>query len=101
MRCAADAEQAEIDRHLGDKTVGGAAREAPADAAPARYGGGGLHLGDTFPIVEAMARVNGSAGWNLQIGSTTVSLAHDLADESARDEVLGDDERSWPARSTS
>jgi len=87
----ADAEQAEIDRRLGDRTV-----EALRDSGllrmllPARYGGGGLHLGDTFPIIEAMSRVNGSAGWNLQIGSTTVSIAHDLADDDARDEVLGD-----------
>ncbi len=58
---------------------------------PERYGGGGLHLGETFPIVEAMSRVNGSAGWNLQIGATTIALANDLADEQAHDEVLGDD----------
>jgi alkylation response protein AidB-like acyl-CoA dehydrogenase len=58
---------------------------------PARYGGGDLYLGQTFPVVEAMARVNGSAGWNLQIGATTVALAHDLADDDARDAVLGDE----------
>jgi alkylation response protein AidB-like acyl-CoA dehydrogenase len=55
------------------------------------YGGGGLYLGQTFPVVEAMARVNGSAGWNLQIGATTIALAHDLDDDAARDEVLGDE----------
>jgi len=50
----ADAEQAEIDRRLGDQTV-----EALRDTGllrmllPARYGGGELHLGQTFPVVEA------------------------------------------------
>ena len=86
-----DAEQAEIDRRLGDKTV-----EALRDTGllrmllPPRYGGGALHLGQTFPVVEALSRVNGSAGWNLQIGATTAALANDL-DEAARDEVLGND----------
>jgi alkylation response protein AidB-like acyl-CoA dehydrogenase len=88
----ADAEQAEIDRRLGDRTV-----DALRDSGllrmllPARYGGGGLCMGETFPVVEALSRVNGSAGWNLQIGATTVALAHDLADDDARDEVLGDE----------
>jgi alkylation response protein AidB-like acyl-CoA dehydrogenase len=88
----ADAEQAEIDRRLGDKTV-----DALRDTGllrmllPAHYGGGELHLGQTFPVVEALSRVNGSAGWNLQIGATTVALAHDLVDDDARDEVLGDE----------
>ena len=87
----AEAPQAEIARRLGDKTV-----DALRDTGllrmllPARYGGGGLHLGDTFPIVEALSRVNGSAGWNLQIGATTAALANDLADDATRDEVLGD-----------
>jgi alkylation response protein AidB-like acyl-CoA dehydrogenase len=87
----ADAEQAEIDRRLGDKTV-----EALRDTGllrmllPPRYSGGALHLGQTFPVVEALSRVNGSAGWNLQIGATTAALANDL-DEAARDEVLGDE----------
>jgi alkylation response protein AidB-like acyl-CoA dehydrogenase len=88
----AEAEQAEIDRCLGDKTVD-ALRETGLlrMLLPRHFGGGALHLADTFPIVEALSRVNGSAGWNLQIGSTTVALANDLADEHARDEVLGDD----------
>ena len=89
---AAEAEQAEIDRRLGDKTVD-ALRETGLlrMLLPAHYGGGGLHIGDTFPIVEAMSRVNGSAGWNLQIGATTAALANDLADDGARDEVLGNE----------
>ena len=87
----ADAAQAEIDRRLGDKTV-----DAMRDSGllrmllPARYGGGGLHMTQTFPVVEALSRVNGSAGWNLQIGATTAALANDLGDD-ARDEVLGDE----------
>ena len=86
-----EADQAEIDRRLGDKTVA-ALRDTGLlrMLLPARYGGGELHLGQTFAIVEALSRVNGSAGWNLQIGSTTAMLANDLADETARDDVLGD-----------
>src|SRR4249920_457263 len=88
----AESARAEIDRRLGDKTVE-ALRETGLlrMLLPAHYGGGGMHLGDTFPIVEALSRVNGSAGWNLQIGATTAALAHDLADDAARDEVLGDE----------
>ena len=88
----ADAEQADIDRRLGDKTV-----EALRSSGllrmllPERYGGGSLHMGETFAVVEALARVNGSAGWNLQIGATTAALAHDLVDDDAWDEVLGDE----------
>ncbi len=88
----AEAEQAEIDRRLGDKTV-----EALLDTGllrmllPERYGGGDLDMGETFPVVEAISRVNGSAGWNVQIGATSAALALDLVDEGARDEVLGDE----------
>ena len=88
-----EAEQAEVDRRLGDNTVD-ALRETGLlrMLLPAHYGGGGLHMADTFPIVEAMSRINGSAGWNLQIGATTAALANDLADDGARDEVLGDEQ---------
>jgi hypothetical protein len=96
----ADAAQAEIDRRLGDKTVD-ALRESGLlrMLLPSRYGGGGLRLVDSFPVVEAMARVNGSTGWNLQIGATTAAIAHDLADDAARDDarVTGQSSR---ARST-
>ena len=87
----AGARQADIDGRLADATVD-AIRETGLlrMLLPARYGGGGLHITDTMPVVEALSRVNGSAGWNLQIGATTLALAHDLADEDARDEVLGD-----------
>jgi alkylation response protein AidB-like acyl-CoA dehydrogenase len=87
-----EAEQAEIDRRLGDKTVDALrASGLLRMLLPARYGGGDLHMRDTFAVVEALSRVNGSAGWNLQIGATTVALAHDLDDDDARDEVLGDE----------
>ena len=87
----AGARQADVDGHLADATVD-ALRETGLlrMLLPAHYGGGGLHITDTLPVVEALSRVNGSAGWNLQIGATTLALAHDLADEEARDEVLGD-----------
>jgi alkylation response protein AidB-like acyl-CoA dehydrogenase len=88
----AEAGQAEIDRRLGDKTVDALRRSGLLRMLlPARYGGGELHLGQTFEIVEALSRVNGSAGWNLQIGATTAMLANDLADDTARDEVLDDE----------
>jgi len=87
----AGAAQAEVDRKLGEKAV-----DALRDSGllrmllPVRYGGGDLHLTQTFPVVEALSRVNGSAGWNLQIGATTAASAYDL-DDDARDEVLGDE----------
>ena len=87
----AEAEQAEIDRRLGDKTVEALrATGLLRMLLPAHYGGGELRLGETFAVGEALSRINGSAGWNLQIGATTAMLANDLADETARDEVLGD-----------
>ncbi len=88
----AEAEQAEIDRRLGDETVDALRRSGLLRMLlPARYGGGELHLSQTFAIVEALSRVNGSAGWNLQIGATTAMLAYDLTDDTARDEVLDDE----------
>jgi indole-3-acetate monooxygenase len=89
---AEEAEAADRQRRLGDGTVEGLRSSGLLRMLlPSRYGGGGLHLADTFPVLEALSRVNGSAGWNLAIGSTTAGLAGELADDDARGEVLGDE----------
>ncbi len=85
-----DAAASEEARSLGQPTVT-ALRESGLlrMSLPAAYGGASLHMVDTFPVCEALARVNGSAGWNLSIGVTTAGQALGLCDD-ARDEVLGD-----------
>jgi indole-3-acetate monooxygenase len=85
-----EAAAAERDRTLGEKTVA-AMRDSGLlrMSLPAAYGGANLPMGDTFPVCEALARINGSAGWNLSIGLTTAGQALGLADD-PRDEVLGD-----------
>jgi alkylation response protein AidB-like acyl-CoA dehydrogenase len=86
-----EAAEADQERRLGDKTV-----MALCDTGllrmslPTAYGGGELTVGQTFPVFEAMARVNGSAGWNLAIGATTCAAALGLADRNATDQILGD-----------
>lgn len=87
----ADAPDADRDRRLGDKTV-----QAVVDAGltrmmvPAEQGGGDLTFAESFPILEAMARVDGSTGWNLSIWSGSATVAATLAGDAAREEVLGD-----------
>lgn len=87
----ADAVDADRQRRLGDKTV-----QALVDAGlprmmlPAAFGGGALTFAESFPILEAMARVDGSTGWNLSIWSGSATLAATLAGDDAREEVLGD-----------
>ena len=88
VRC--DAAASERERTLGPGTVAALQESGLLRMAlPAEYGGAGLHMADTFPICEALARVNGSAGWNLSIGVTTAGQALGLPD-AAREEVLGD-----------
>ena len=87
----AEAAQADRDRHLGDKTVAALQETGLLRMLlPARYGGGELTLGDSFAVCEALARVDGSAGWNLNIGVSLLSNAVALADLETRDEILGD-----------
>jgi len=85
-----EARSAEREGCLGDKTVA-ALRDTGLlrMSLPPEYGGANLAMGSTFPVCEALARVNGSAGWNLSIGLTTAGQALGLAGD-ARDEVLGD-----------
>ena len=56
---------------------------------PADDDGGGLRLGDSFPIVEAMARIDGAAGWNLAVGINSLAIVAANAPEPVRSEVLG------------
>jgi indole-3-acetate monooxygenase len=89
---AAEAEQADQDRRLGPGTVE-ALRSSGLTRMllPARDGGGDAHLKDTFPVLEALARVNGSAGWNLGITATSAAIAGEIADDGARAQVMGDE----------
>jgi alkylation response protein AidB-like acyl-CoA dehydrogenase len=88
VRC--DAAASERERTLGPGTVAALQESGLLRMAlPAEYGGASLHMADTFPICEALARVNGSAGWNLSIGVTTAGQVLGLPD-AAREEVLGD-----------
>jgi len=88
----ADAVAADRERRLGDKTV-----QALIDAGlhrmllPPELGGGGLQWVESFPVIEALSRIDGATGWNTSIWAQTPTLALTLADESARDEVLADD----------
>lgn len=86
-----EAAEADRNRRLGDKTV-----RAMVDAGlhrmgvPPALGGGGLTWAELWPVYEAMARVDGAAGWNLSIWAAG-TLALTLHDDAARDAVLADD----------
>jgi len=87
----AEAAQADRERHLGDKTVAALQETGLLRMLlPARYGGGELTLGESFAVCEALARIDGSTGWNLNIGLSLASNVIALDDERARDEVLDD-----------
>jgi indole-3-acetate monooxygenase len=87
----ADAADSDRDRRLGDATLK-ALRESGLTRmwVPERFGGGGLTMAEAYPVIEAMSRVEGSTGWNLNIASGAASFASALVDDDARDEVLGD-----------
>jgi alkylation response protein AidB-like acyl-CoA dehydrogenase len=87
----ADAAVADRDRRLGDKTVH-AVVEAGLHRAllPPVLSGGGLTWAEGFVLFEALARLDGAAGWNTSIWAGTAQLAVTLADEAASAEVLGD-----------
>ena len=87
----ADAAEADRHRRLGDKTV-----HALVDAGlhrmmlPNAFGGGGLTWAESFPVIEAMSRIDGSTGWNMSIWAAAATMAVTLTGDAARDEVLGD-----------
>lgn len=87
----ADAATSDRDRRLGVATLDALRRsQLTRMLVPERLGGGGLTLAEAYPVIEAMARVDGSTGWNLNIGSGAAAFAAALTDDGARDEVLGD-----------
>jgi len=55
---------------------------------PERFGGAGLDLAQAVPLFEEVACADGSAGWNLAIGATTLSFVLMLDDEAAIEEIL-------------
>ena len=87
-----DAPEADRQRRLGDKTVRAVVEAGlPRMMLPVDLGGGGLTFAESFPVIEAMARVDGSTGWNMSIWAGSATLAATLASDAARREVLGDD----------
>lgn len=87
----ADSAESDRNRRLGDATLK-ALRESELTRmwVPTRFGGGGLTSAEAYPVIEAMARVDGSTGWNVNIASGAASFASALVEDDARDEVLGD-----------
>jgi len=87
----ADADRAEHERRLGDATVA-ALRDTGLTRMllPPRYGGSSLTFGESFAVGEALARVNGSAGWNLNIAITTAAMTLALEDTAVLEEIFGD-----------
>jgi indole-3-acetate monooxygenase len=89
-----DAEAARADREgrLSDAVVEAFHRAGLCRMLlPEADGGGGLRLGDTFRVVEAMARVDGAAGWNLAIAANTLGMVASMPDPASRARVLGDE----------
>lgn len=86
-----EARAADRARRLGDETV-----RAVVDAGlhrallPEALGGGGITWAENFRLIEALARVDGATAWNTSIWAGTAQLAVTLADDAAREEVLGD-----------
>ena len=89
-----DTADADRMRRLGDKTV-----QAIIDAGlhrmmiPAEFGGGGLTWLESFRVIEAMSRIDGSTGWNMSIWAGAATWAVMLAGDEAREEVLGADDK--------
>lgn len=62
---------------------------------PVKYGGDGLTETDIGPVVEAVSRIDGAAGWNLAIGMGVFGFARMLGEEGLA-EVFADP-RGLPA----
>ncbi|HVM53041.1 MAG TPA: acyl-CoA dehydrogenase family protein [Acidimicrobiales bacterium] len=88
---AASADRADRDGRLADEVVDALHRAGLFRMLLAEDdGGGGLRLGDTFPVVEAMAYVDGAAGWNLAVGANALGVLASIPDPTARARLLGD-----------
>lgn len=85
----AHADESERERRLAPAVV-----DAFHDAGlframlPERFGGAGLDIAQAIPLFEEVAAADGSAGWNLAIGTSTLSFALMLDDEGATEEIL-------------
>lgn len=89
---AAHADRAEQSGRLADEVVA-AMHEAGLYRmlVPRRWGGSGLPVLESFPVIEAMARIDGATGWNLNVAATSMLLVTRLvADPTVLDEILGD-----------
>jgi alkylation response protein AidB-like acyl-CoA dehydrogenase len=86
-----DAVDADRNRRLGAATID-ALRDSGVTRmmVPPALGGGGLSWADGFPVVEAVARLDGATGWNASIWAGAATLAVTLAGDDAREQVLGD-----------
>ena len=72
----ADAIDADRDRRLGDKTVAAVVDAGlPRMMVPTSLGGGGLTWAESFPVIEALARVDGATGWNTSIWAAACTVA--------------------------
>jgi len=60
-------------------------------ACPTEVGGFDLNLRDRLDVIEAVARVNSTAGWIAMIQSSSAALVHAGASEEARHELFGGD----------
>ena len=88
---AAHADRADRAGRLTDEVVGAIHRAGLYRMLiPEDRGGGGLRLTDTFPVVEAMARVDGATGWNLAIGANALGMAATIPDAEFRGHVLAE-----------
>ena len=80
------AEQAETERRLPD-----AVYDAMIDAglfrmlAPAAFGGLELHPLQYYPVIEAVARIDSAAGWNLNQSAAIATVAAWLPEEGGRE----------------
>lgn len=86
--------QAHADENERERRLASAVVEAFHEAGlframvPECFGGAGLDIAQAIPLFEEVAAADGSSGWNLAIGASTLSMALLLDDEGAIEEIL-------------
>ncbi len=86
--------QSHADENERERRLAPAVVEAFHDAGlframlPECFGGAGLDIAQAMPLFEEVAASDGSAGWNLAIGTSTLSFAGMLDDDDAIEEIL-------------